>query len=280
MRIPESCARCMYDRQSHRVPDEEYLKRVKEIIDNREENDASPYLVYLFNQVQEELFGHAKSYADVKKKYNDLMLGLEDEMRGRIESSDDPLKTSFQFARIGNYIDFGAMNNVDDNELMALFDNTSMSNRDETVYESLISQTGSAKTFLLITDNCGEIVLDKLFIEQLQKAYPGLSVTVLVRGGEVLNDATREDAIYVGIDKIARLIDNGKGIGGTVYSKLSDEAREAVDNSDVILAKGQGNYESLHDEGIHVFCSFLCKCEFFTSRFNVPRLTGILTEIT
>ena len=131
---------------------------------------------------------------------------------------------------------------------------------------------------MLIADNCGEIVLDKLFLEQLHKRFPELSIDVLVRGGEVLNDATKEDAEYVGISKVARVISNGLPIAGTVYEMLPDDAKEVMDQADVILAKGQGNYESLCKQGRHIFYSFLCKCELFTSRFRVPKLTGIFVE--
>lgn len=71
---------------------------------------------------------------------------------------------------------------------------------------------------------------------------------------------------------------SGEICTGTVYHLLPDEAREAVEGADVILAKGQGNYESLCKQGIHIFYSFLCKCELFTSRFGVPKLTGIIVE--
>ena len=126
--------------------------------------------------------------------------------------------------------------------------------------------------------SCGEIVLDKLFIEQLEKRFPDLSVTVLVRGEEVLNDATPADAKTVGLDLVANVISNGLPIAGTVYTMLPDEAKKALDQADVILAKGQGNYESLSRQGRHIYYSFLCKCELFTNRFSAPLLTGIFCE--
>jgi uncharacterized protein with ATP-grasp and redox domains len=91
MRIIESCAECLYDKQQHLTDNEEYLKEIKAIIDNRGEDDTSPYLVYLFGEVHEKYFGKRASYKDVKKKYNDLVLALEDEIRDKIEESEDPL---------------------------------------------------------------------------------------------------------------------------------------------------------------------------------------------
>jgi uncharacterized protein with ATP-grasp and redox domains len=100
----------------------------------------------------------------------------------------------------------------------------------------------------------------------------------MVRGGEALNDVTAEDAEYVHIDRIAHIVSNGKPVSGTVYELLSEEAKSYIDNADIIFAKGQGNYESLCMQGRHVFYSFLCKCDLFTGRFGVPRLTGMLVE--
>ena len=170
------------------------------------------------------------------------------------------------------------MNVVKDEEFLKLLEQADLEDRDQAVMESFLRQCANAKRFLLIADNCGEIVLDKLFIEQLKKKFPQLEVTVMVRGGEVLNDATEEDAMYSGIDQVARIVSNGNTVAGTVYDMLSKEARTAIDSADVILAKGQGNYETLNGQGRHIFYAFLCKCELFTGRFNVPRLTGILAE--
>ncbi len=278
MRIPESCAACLYDKQQHLTDAKEYLSEVKAIIDNRGEDDTSPYLVYLFGQVYEKHFGKRASYKDIKKKYNDLVLSIEDKIREKIEESEEPFVTALAYARVGNYIDFGAMNSVDENTFMSLLEDAGVHGRDKDTIDSFVEQLEEAKTFLLITDNCGEIVLDQLFIEQLKKRFPQLDIRILVRGGDVLNDATVQDAEYVGIDKLAKVIANGTSVAGTVYGMLSEEAKDALNHADVILAKGQGNYESMCKQGRHVFYSFLCKCNLFISRFNVPKLTGIFVE--
>lgn len=235
-------------------------------------------MVYLFNKVHMKYFGREADYSDIKRQYNDLVLGMEEGLRREIASSDDPLAKSLMMARTGNYIDFGAMNSVDMDEFLSLFGNTDMRPDDAETYRSFLSECEKAETFLLICDNCGEIVLDKLMLEQLRARFPKLSIRAMVRGGSVLNDATAEDAVYAGLDSVAELITNGEAVAGTIYEMLSDEARRVLDSSDVILAKGQGNYESMSGQGRHVFYEFLCKCELFTTRFSVPRLTGIFIE--
>lgn len=278
MRVNETCAACLYDKQKTRSNDPAYLESVRRIIDQRRESDTSPYLVYLFNQAYEKQFGPGSSYAEIKKQFNDLVLSMEERIREIIETSPDPLAASMVYARIGNYIDYGAMNHVDEKTFLSLFENTSLSSHDRQVLDSLISQCKQADRFLLVADNCGEIVLDKLFLEQLKKQFPHLHLTVMVRGGEVLNDATEEDAACSGISDIAEVISNGTSVAGTIYDMISEEAKTALDRADVILAKGQGNYESLCGQGRHIFYSFLCKCGLFTERFQVPKLTGMLVE--
>ena len=278
MRISESCAACLYERQKNKTNNEEYLSEIRNLLDNRRETDTSPYMVYLFNKVHVKYFGEGADYKDIKKEYNDLVLGMEDSLRDEIEKSEDPLAKALIMARVGNYIDFGAMNHVDKDEFLTLFSDTEMREDDRQTYASFLEACEKGKTFLLVCDNCGEIVLDKLLLEQIAKRFPQLRMKALVRGGEVLNDATKEDAAYVGLDNVAEIISNGEPIAGTVYDMMPEEAKMALDEADVILAKGQGNYETMSDQGRHVFYEFLCKCDLFASRFNVPRLTGMFTE--
>jgi len=249
MKISATCAACLYDKQMHKVSDPVYLARVREIIENRGEQDSSPYLVWQFNKLHEEMFGKAADYREIKKTYNDLVLSMEDALSREIETAEDPLAKAFVMARIGNYIDFGAMNHVDRETFLRMFEDTKMREADKTVYESFLGECAKAKTFLYVCDNCGEIVLDKLFIRELRKRFPGISFSAMVRGGEVLNDATREDAVYVGLDREAEIIENGAAVAGTIYGMLPEAAKRALDAADVILAKGQGNYESMSGQG-------------------------------
>lgn len=278
MRISESCAECLYDKQKRLTDNEKYLDEIKSLLQNRKEDDTSPYMVYLFNQVYEKYFGRQASYYEEKKKYNDLMLSMEDTIRKNIEASENPLMQALAYARAGNYIDFGAMNEVEEEKLLSLLNKAKIHDRDTDVINSFLKQCETASSFLLIADNCGEIVLDKLFLEQLGRRFPLLKIRVLVRGGEVLNDVTKEDAEYVGLDNYAQIISNGLPVAGTIYAMLPEHAKQIVDEADVILAKGQGNYESLSHCGKHIFYAFLCKCDLFTGRFNVPKLTGIFIE--
>lgn len=289
MRIVDSCAECLLQKQISRTSNQEdkqhvslYLSRVEKLLQNREENDSAPYLVSVFNDLFEEYFGAVPSYADVKKEYNDLVLSMESDIEKKIQQESNTLKDcllrALLFSRIGNYIDFGAMNHVDSDTFLSLFDSITPEQMDLDSFESFYNECSAAKTFLLIADNCGEIVLDKLFIRFLKKCFPDLSVSVMVRGKEVLNDATVEDALYVGIQQEADIVSNGTSVAGTIYELITPEAQKAMDNTDVILSKGQGNYESLAGHGRHIYYSLLCKCDLFTTRFGVPLLSGVFVS--
>lgn len=278
MYISDYCVNCLYRKQEASVSDKHYLAEIKAILESRGEADTSPYMMYRFHQVYEKYFGKQESFSPIKKQYNELVLSMEDELRKEIEGAEDALAKAMVFARIGNYIDFGAVSHVDTETFLKLFEQSRMSEHDQMVYQSFLKQCEAAEKFLLITDNCGEIVLDKLFLEQLKKRFPKLSIKVLVRGGEVLNDATMEDAIDAGITELAEVVSNGMPIAGTVYSMLSEEGKKAFDEADVRLAKGQGNYESLSRQGWKMFYAFLCKCELFMTRFQVPQFTGMFVE--
>ena len=278
MNITDSCAKCLFDKQAHKTKDAAYLAEVKALLDARDKSDTSPLMVFRFNQAYKKRFGKLQSYADEKKRFNDLALSMVPSVKEKIESSPDPLAAALAYARVGNYVDFGAMADVSEEKFLELLGSPELFKRDLEAYTAFSRQCRNAESFLLLADNCGEIVFDKLLLEQLGKRYPDLKLSVLVRGEEVLNDATMDDAEYVGIDAVAHVVTNGEAIAGTIYERLPQEAKKAVDGADIILSKGQGNYESFAPSGRHAFYLLLCKCELFTSRFQVPELTGIFVE--
>ena len=118
--------------------------------------------------------------------------------------------------------------------------------------------------------------MDKLLIEEIQKKYPDIEITVLVRGKEVINDATMQDAYQVGLCDVVKVIPNGSDLAGTWYEELSEEAKQLLDEADMIISKGQGNFETMRKCGRNVFYIFLCKCDLFANMFQVPKLTGML----
>ena len=282
MRLNSMCIRCLVDKQEAGIAkfkDEEkntaYMKEIAKIIGESDDEASSAYLVYLFNQVYRRYFGEVKDYSEIKKEYNSYVLAMEDELYQEIGEAKDPLAQSIVYARIGNYIDFGAMQHVERAEFLELFQEKEKNLLDQSVYEDFLKDCQKGKNFLLLADNCGEIVLDKLFLRELKKRFPHLILSVMVRGEEVLNDVTIKDAEETGICTVAKVVSNGNGVGGTMVDMLSEEARQVLDQADVMLAKGQANFETLHGCGRNIYYSFLCKCDWFSGRFGVEKYTGM-----
>ena len=150
----------------------------------------------------------------------------------------------------------------------------------EDTYKAFSENLQTAKKLVFLTDNCGEVVLDKLLMETIGKVVPKLELTIIVRGEPVLNDATMEDALQVGLDACGRVIPNGTNIAGTYIPWLSAEAKQAMDEADILIAKGQGNFESLHGCGLNIYYLFLCKCQWFMERFGLPQYSGVFINET
>ena len=121
MYISDRCAECLYDKQKARLDEEDYLREVRKLLNERRETDTAPYMVHQFNLLYEERCGKRDSYAGVKRMYNDLVLSMEKDVKAGIREASDPLARALAYARVGNYIDFGAMNHVDKDTFLALF---------------------------------------------------------------------------------------------------------------------------------------------------------------
>ena len=252
------------------------MQRVLKAISETPKSEGAPVIVRTINQIQKEMFGYNKDFTHVKSHFNELMLEKAPSVREKLNQSEDSLKLAIQYAMTGNYIDFGAMNNVDEEQLDQLLDQASGNHVDEKEYASLKVDIEKARSIVYLTDNCGEIVMDKLLIEEIKKQNPNAQITAIVRGKPVLNDATMEDAIQVGLTELVNVIGNGSEIAGTYLEEISEEAKNAIDCADVIFAKGQGNFETLRMCGKNIYYIFMCKCEMFAKRFQVPKYYGML----
>lgn len=212
-----------------------------------------------------------------KAESNRFVLERMEDIRSRIARADDPVLAGLQFAILGNYLDFSALRGqVSFDKLSDMLDQALNMKLDEGVYRTFRRQLEEGKKLLYLTDNAGEIGFDRLFAEEIAKAHPQLDITFCVRGDIAINDATRLDAEAVGIP--FRVIDNGNNIPGTQLDRLGEEARQALAESDVILAKGMANVETMAGCGYNVYYAFLVKCQRFVSRYHKPLLTPMLVR--
>ena len=285
MKINETCEACLLKKHLNRYPEntpEEKVKAYKaEILEAIEKNKelSAPEVVVEIDKIYWKYFNQKDDYTEEKKHFNALMLTLEDYMTNESENASDPLERAIQYAMTGNFIDFGAMKEVDENKLRRFISNLDNTKVNKTTLEELRREIKSSKNMVYLTDNCGEIVTDKVLIKIMKKINPDMHVSAIVRGEPVFNDATVEDAIQVGLDSVAdAVLGNGSDVAGTVITKVSKEALDALHKADFIIAKGQGNYESLGDCGLNVYYIFMCKCSRFVDKLGVPLYSGVITR--
>lgn len=217
-------------------------------------------------------------YAKVKEISNHLALDYVDTIQQKMEASLSPLETGLQIAAAGNIIDFGAKDHGSldvDKELRSL-GKASFKRYD---FEPFQQSLKTALTLLYLCDNCGEIVFDMLFIKQLQRDYPGLRVVAALRDKPIINDATLADAEAVGLDRIVTTISSGSVYPGTILSETTEEFQQIYADADVILSKGQGNFETLlplADD--RVFFLLRVKCDYISALSRVDRGSLVLMQ--
>ncbi len=292
-RLSPDCVSCLLKKALDRYPADApresiltYQRRLGVLLSELPDRTCGPEIQERITSVYAEVFGDNSAeeiphYAAIKSYFNALMLDFAEEERlsARICASAEPLREALGYAMTGNYIDFGALGSVDEGKLrMLLQDAAERIPADSLAYAELLDRLATARRLVILTDNCGEIVMDKLLIEYLRSAYPALEMTVMVRGEPVLNDATREDACQVGLDIMEGVcvMDNGDRLAGTSLGRISSEALAVLRAADLIIAKGQGNFETLQGSGLPICYAFLCKCRLFADRFGVPMYTGML----
>lgn len=280
-KLNAQCISCLLDKHLESATEDfpsckkiEYMQGILKIIGNANIGMSAPEIVEQIESFKQS-FGITSDFSQIKSFYNQLMLSFEKEIEVKIENSENPLKAAVKYAMAGNYIDFGAMKSVDEQKLKETLENADKITIKKTEFERFEKEIKTARNIVYLTDNCGEIVLDKLLIRQISRLNGKAKINVIVRGEPVLNDCIVEDAKQTGLDKLATVIGNGTRIAGTCLDKISSSAKDLIDNADIIISKGQGNFETLRFCGKNIYYLFLCKCKMFAERFKVNRFEGI-----
>jgi len=218
-----------------------------------------PYMGYEIHRIIREETGNPDPYKEIKAHLNKLALELYADLKKKVVDADDPFETALRLSIAGNILDFGVGNLTPEKAAKTLADTI----EDALDYAipaeniALLRQAiEEAEDILYIGDNAGEIVFDRLFIEQM----PTNKVTFVVKGGPIINDATRDDAEAVGLPDIVSVIDNGSNAPGTILELCSPAFRERFKAADLLMAKGQANYETLSDSDKKAFFVLKAKC--------------------
>ena len=233
------------------------------ILDKKADAFTSPEVGRYLNGLVKSTSGIIDLYAKEKKEYNEMVLQMYEELNHQVQTSDNPKFTALRYALAGNIIDFGPPREF--NAQMA-FSQALQKEPSINHSDALFDELNTAKTVLYLGDNAGEIVADKLFIETIN--HPNLYFAV--RGGYVMNDITMEDAHFVGMDKIAKVISNGFDAPSTVLSACSPDFIEVYNQADIIISKGQGNLEGLINEtDKNIYFLLMVKCDVMARQVGV-----------
>jgi uncharacterized protein with ATP-grasp and redox domains len=234
------------------------VRRVAEELEGFDRARTPPEMGAMLCRVLRDVLGVADPFLEHKRRTNRLALELLPELRSAIERSADPFAAAVRMAIAGNVIDFGAPGGVTDGlkgEIQGAVEQP-LAGEGEAVLERLRRAVDSAVRILYLADNAGEIGVDRLLVEQL----PSHAVTVVVRSGPALNDALLEDAVAVGLDEVAELMESGAAIPGTVLGECSARFVERFFAADVVISKGQGNLETLSAERGPIWYLLRAKC--------------------
>jgi uncharacterized protein with ATP-grasp and redox domains len=234
-------------------------KVLREALNMASEMDLSqspPAMAQKIHRFIREITCISDPYLEVKNRFNRLALQMYPELKQQIEASTDPLDTAVRLAIAGNVIDFGVGSAIEQSRVESAIAEAFTGPLDKKMLEEFRDATSRAEYVLYLGDNAGEIVFDLLLIEQL----PREKITFVVKGGPILNDAVMEDAQIVGLSDVVDVIDNGSDAPGTILESCSETFRRRFDQSDLIIAKGQGNFETLNEVDKNIFFLVRPKC--------------------
>lgn len=244
---------------------EEVLRELLREIASVDLSQPPPVMAQRIHRRLRELTGSADPYRAVKDHHNRVALALLPGLRQAVQQSPDPLGLAVRYAIAGNVIDLGARDGTSAQEIQAALHSV-LEQPLHGDLEGLRQAIAQAGSILYLADNAGEIVFDRLLIEQLP---PG-RVTVAVRGGPVLNDATHEDARTAGLHELAEVVDSGSDAPGTLLEDCSPDFLRRFHEADLVLAKGQGNFESLSEAPRPVWLALQIKCPLAGQHAQLP----------
>jgi uncharacterized protein with ATP-grasp and redox domains len=229
---------------------------------------SPPRIAQKLKEITRPYTGDGDVYAEIKRQSNAYVLGMQDELRSLIRKSADPFGTALKLAIAGNLIDFGAKHDFAVDSIQAEITKVLAADFCESDIVVLKKEIQNATRILYIGDNAGEIVFDRLFVEIL----PREKIIFSVRGGPTINDALMEDARDVGFDTLVKVISSGIDIPGTDIDQCSPEFQKIFHEADLVIAKGQGNYETLSAVKKKIFFLLRIKCPVVAADLN--RKTG------
>jgi uncharacterized protein with ATP-grasp and redox domains len=235
---------------------EQIVRQVLEMTGKMDFRTSPPAVSQQIHRKVRTITNIADPYKEKKQYFNQFASGLFPKFKTLIEKSGKPLETAIRLAIAGNIIDLGVKSSLGIAEVQHVIDNALTDPFDTSEIDLFKTELDKAKDILYLADNAGEIVFDKFLIEQIGTD----KITFVVKGSPIINDATMEDAKAAGITDLVKVIDNGDDSPGTILDNCSEKFRKLFEKADLIISKGQGNFETLSDVDKNIFFIFKAKC--------------------
>lgn len=216
---------------------------------------SPPAMAKKIHAIIRQVTGIEDAYVKIKDESTAFALEMLPFLRHEVAKSEHPFETTIRLVIAGNIIDFGTDHNFNLNSVHQIIADALKQQIDLSAIGRLHERMKESERILYIADNCGEIVFDRLLIEPYRQ-----KITLAVRGNPILNDATRREAEMSGMNDIVKIIDTGDSIPGVILENCSDEFIEHYENCDLVISKGQGNFETMHETDRPVFFLFMSKC--------------------
>jgi len=249
------------------------LRKVLSLMAEMDLSQSPPEMAQKIHKVIRDNTGMADPYQEIKHKFNLAAMDLYPELKRMVQTAADPLTMAVRLAISGNAIDMGVNGQLQSSDILKVVA-AAVEEPFSGDIESIRIALKQAGSILYLADNSGEIVFDRVLIEEISSDR----VTLIVRGGPAINDATRVDAQEVGLDKIVEVIDNGSDAPGTVLKDCSVEFQNRFHDVDLIISKGQGNYETLNDVPGNIYFLFKTKCALIRDHTQQPVGTHVLLK--
>ncbi|HDP98859.1 MAG TPA: DUF89 family protein [bacterium] len=243
---------------------EQAMRALLDYLTKIDYHQSPPQLGREMHRLIQQVLHNPDPYYEIKQKFNRLMLDYYPDLKNLVDEAENPFQMALRFAIAGNIIDYGPNQRFDINKTLERAKSIELAIDDSEPLQRSISES---KMLLYLGDNSGEIVMDRIFLETIN--HP--NVYFAVRGAPIINDALIEDAELVGIDKIAHLITNGDDAPGTILETTSAEFRELFERTDLIISKGQGNYEGLNSVDRNIFFMLMTKCDHVANHLRVKK---------
>jgi damage-control phosphatase, subfamily I len=244
------------DRSLH----EKILRETMKVLAEMDYSLPPPAIAREIHRLIHKYSGVEDVYHEAKRRFNSFVLDRLDRFKSLIKTSEKPFETALRLAIAGNVIDFGVRNDLEESEVESTINQALEADLDKDTIQALRHSLKNAGKTVYLGDNAGEIIFDRLFIETIMEELGPLDICFVVRGGPILNDATREDAAQAGIDKICRVADTGCNAPGCLLNECSAECLSEIESADLVISKGQGNYETLSELEQETFFLLKVKC--------------------